>query len=98
MPRICFDQTISTAASVNCLVFVLGCSAHQLAEGVDDDAARRQALHALVLLPEADVILEGQEVKHAVEHADSHCECQQVGVALQEDALHLQQQPQHNHM
>ena len=41
--------------------------ASDLAEGIDEDGAHRQALHALLVAPEADVIFEGQQVKDGVQ-------------------------------
>ena len=38
-----------------------------LAEGIEDDGAYRQAVHALLSLPEADVVLEGQQVGHGMQ-------------------------------
>ena len=64
------------------------CGAH-LAGAVDAHGAHGQALHVLLAAPEADVVLEGQQVEHAVQDAHQRGQAQEVGIALQQHALQL---------
>ena len=63
--------------------------ASDLAEGIDEDGANGQALHALLVAPEANVVLEGQQVEEGVQQRDAEGEGQEERVALRQHPLEL---------
>lgn len=55
---------------------------HYLAEAIDGDGSDREPFHILLVLPETNVIFEGQHVKDRVQQADNHSETQEEGIAF----------------
>lgn len=60
-----------------------------LEDDVHEQSADAESLQVSSGTPELDVVLEGQEVEHAVQRGDEEGEGQEVGVGLQQHALHL---------
>ena len=60
-----------------------------LAHTVDAHSPDREPLHILLAPPEADVVLEGEHVKDAVQDGHKEGDRQEVGVPLQQHPLQL---------
>ena len=68
---------------------MMGSQGPHLAHAVDAHSPHREPLHVLLAPPEADVILEGEHVKDAVQDGHKEGEPQEVGVPLQQHPLQL---------